>query len=39
MSISTFEDKGYVVTFIDIKVYIRPNRSKVAEAKVIGVRK
>ena len=39
MFVSTIEDKGYVVTFLERKVYISPKGSKVIEAKVIGVRK
>ena len=35
VSISTLKDKGYVVTFLDKKVYIRPKGSKVTEEKVI----
>ena len=36
ISISTLEDKGYIVTFERGKFYIHPKDSKVA--KVIGVR-
>jgi hypothetical protein len=36
ISISTLEDRGYVVSFQDGQVHIRPKDSKVA--KVIGVR-
>ncbi|XP_057825172.1 uncharacterized protein LOC131037144 [Cryptomeria japonica] len=35
ISISTLEDKGYIMTFEEGKVYIHPKKSKVA--KVIGV--
>ena len=37
--VSTLEDKGYVVTFLERKVYFRPKGSKVTEEKVIGIRK
>ena len=35
ISVSTLEDRVYVVSFQDGRVYIRPNDSKVA--KVIGI--